>query len=259
MILKYVCLHWGRINRCRFSGLKGDVLILLAKSDISQGEELTISYCSPLLSTRERNRKLERTKGFRCRCRRCKDPGEFGSELGSLHCTKCAGGTMRDEGSRGFVCVRCGFAAAEEKAEAVLRAAAEAHRKVREGCEDPSRWERLLQSHARRLPQTNSLMLDLKNDLCALYARRGRGEALDRRLQIVEERARVLRTVDGHQSRLMGFLAFRIYLLLAEKTSRDEDTDRENGQRMRQELEIAASLLLEDTGCPRELAKLTKK
>ncbi len=124
---------------------------------------------------------------------------------------------------------------------------------------DPSEWERLLAAHAKRLPQTNSLVMDFKNDLAALYRERGGGKdgaprGLERREEILEERTRVLRAVDGEQSRLMGFLAFRAYRLLRERRASGSQDGAEAG--MRRNLSLTASILLEDAGCPKELKDL---
>ena len=54
-----------------------------------EGEELTITYCPPLLSTAARREKLLRSKFFSCKCDRCSnDPTEMGTHLGSLLCPK---------------------------------------------------------------------------------------------------------------------------------------------------------------------------
>ena len=45
-------------------------LHLVAKRDIAPGEEITITYCSPLLSTEERQETLLKNKFFACACPR---------------------------------------------------------------------------------------------------------------------------------------------------------------------------------------------
>ena len=60
----------------------------MAKRDIDEGEELTFTYCSPLMSTAARREKLRRSKFFTCECDRCSDPTEMDSHLGSLLCPK---------------------------------------------------------------------------------------------------------------------------------------------------------------------------
>ena len=55
-------------------------LHLLAKRDIHKGEEITVTYCNPLLGTPARQEALRRNRFFLCTCRRCADPTEFGKD-----------------------------------------------------------------------------------------------------------------------------------------------------------------------------------
>ena len=115
-------------------------LALQAKVFIRKGEELTISYISPIQvrrrfpdfnaewyfgsfqSTLRRQSKLRDKWFFLCRCGRCSDPTEKNSHVSSLICqatlanrsaeTKC-GGTMSlsdpfaDEGDKFWACASC--------------------------------------------------------------------------------------------------------------------------------------------------------
>ena len=245
------------------------VLTLLARRDISEGEELTISYCAPLLSTRERRRRLQRSKGFRCLCRRCGDPTELGSHLGSLRCTKCAEGIMADLGEE-FRCGGCGFSAPEAKGEALLKAVGDAQGRLMEKqpAAGEDHWDKLLRSHSKRLPPTNHLILELKHYLLAALERsRGRcGRSnIRRRKELLAERMLVLKSVDGEASRLMGFLLYRMQGVLAEVVAAMQregtwDMEKEECRRLAEDmhgnLRAAAALLLGDARCPKELESL---
>merc|ERR1719195_747402 len=69
----------------------GDRFVLETRRPVARGEELTITYCCPSLGTPARQAKLLATKGFRCGCGRCRDPGERGTWLGGVVCTRCRG------------------------------------------------------------------------------------------------------------------------------------------------------------------------
>ena len=62
-------------------------LHLFANRDIARGEEITVTYCNPLLGTPARQEMLRRNHFFLCNCRRCNDPTEFGkrSELNDVY------------------------------------------------------------------------------------------------------------------------------------------------------------------------------
>ena len=55
-------------------------LHLFAKRDIAAGEEISVTYCNPLLGTPARQEMLRRNRFFSCKCRRCNDPTEFGKD-----------------------------------------------------------------------------------------------------------------------------------------------------------------------------------
>ena len=103
---------------CRVHWEEGGKLVLTAKKAIPAGEELTITYCSSLLGTPARQRKLAVSKGFWCACTRCLDPMEGGTMMGGLSCTKCGQGVLlphiRQGGDITWLCP-CGFQANTDK------------------------------------------------------------------------------------------------------------------------------------------------
>ena len=51
----------------------GDVMVVRALLPLSQGDEITLGYISPDISIDERQKRLERSFGFRCDCWYCKE------------------------------------------------------------------------------------------------------------------------------------------------------------------------------------------
>ena len=76
-MLNHDCAPNGRVS---FDSNKR--LHLFAKRDIARGEEISVTYCNPLLGTPARQEKLRRNRFFLCKCTRCNDPTEFGKEGG---------------------------------------------------------------------------------------------------------------------------------------------------------------------------------
>lgn len=68
---------------------KNHVMIKRASNFIQKGEEITHSYTRLIWSTPTRQYNLHRTKHFRCKCRRCLDPTEFGTYMSAFICRKC--------------------------------------------------------------------------------------------------------------------------------------------------------------------------
>ena len=106
------------VPNCRVHWEQDDKLVLTAKKKIPAGEELTITYCSSLLGTYSRQKKLLSSKGFLCVCERCQDPGEGGTMMGGLVCTRCHQGYLlphiQEEGNIAWIC-ECGFQANTDK------------------------------------------------------------------------------------------------------------------------------------------------
>ena len=67
----------------------GETQRLVAASEISQGEEITISYLGSMLyaDTEARNDKLKKTKFFDCKCERCLTPEN--DKAGCIPCPTC--------------------------------------------------------------------------------------------------------------------------------------------------------------------------
>ena len=56
---------------------------------IRKGEHISIMYSDPMWGTGNRHQHLYETKYFHCKCSRCLDPTEMGTEFSSLKCPSC--------------------------------------------------------------------------------------------------------------------------------------------------------------------------
>jgi len=75
---------------CRVQWGEGGIeMVLRTRVALHKGDQITISYCSAVLGTPARQKKLQTSKGFVCGCERCCDPEEKGSLMGAIVCTKC--------------------------------------------------------------------------------------------------------------------------------------------------------------------------
>lgn len=60
---------------------------MIASTNIKAGSLITSSYVEPNFGTLERREYLLENFYFSCKCRRCKDPSEFGSFLSGVKCS----------------------------------------------------------------------------------------------------------------------------------------------------------------------------
>lgn len=72
--------------------LKDKGVAVQAKAFIAAGQEITVSLAHDLEPTWKRRARLYRDHLLLCRCSRCSDPTELGSNLSALGCPKCGGG-----------------------------------------------------------------------------------------------------------------------------------------------------------------------
>ncbi|KAJ3645799.1 hypothetical protein Zmor_023431 [Zophobas morio] len=61
-------------------------ILITAAVPIQEGDNLSISYTDPLSGTQSRRYFLHETKFFWCRCERCEDPTELGTNFSALKC-----------------------------------------------------------------------------------------------------------------------------------------------------------------------------
>lgn len=77
---------------------------------IPKDQEIFHSYCRIIWSTPTRRYHLIKTKNFWCNCKRCKDPTEFGSFIGSFLCEHCSGTIVAENPLKmnsNWICLSC--------------------------------------------------------------------------------------------------------------------------------------------------------
>lgn len=62
--------------------------------NVKQGEQLFTTYTYILSGTQARQELLSKSKFFSCKCERCFDPTELGTNFSSILCRKCDGGVI---------------------------------------------------------------------------------------------------------------------------------------------------------------------
>ena len=75
----------------------GFTVVLRAKRDIYEGEEITIQYVPPTLGNPKRQLELWNEWFFECDCARCSDTSEFGTFTSALKCSECHEGLICPE------------------------------------------------------------------------------------------------------------------------------------------------------------------
>jgi len=119
------------------------------------------------------------------------------------------------------------------------------------------------------LPSSHQILLDLKVDLAKVYDTYSPNlDTCHRRLELLRERLAILNKLEGEEtdSRLKGFLLFRLHNLLVEKVAHlqrknalNEAVLKEIGPEIGLSLKESARILLHDQGCPPQLTETISK
>ncbi|XP_031355018.1 SET domain-containing protein SmydA-8-like [Photinus pyralis] len=115
--------HSCRSNAYKTFSMAGQVRVIAGRK-IDKGEHISICYTEPLQTTLFRQKHLQRTKFFSCRCERCLDVTEFGTNVSALNCQsgQCKGivlpGSFENENAE-WCCKQCG---SKQTAEFVMNA-----------------------------------------------------------------------------------------------------------------------------------------
>lgn len=76
------------VPNMRYTYDKDSVMAVRAASLIRKGEQIFNSYTKFLWGTQQRRVHLAYSKNFLCKCERCLDPTEFGSNISALKCIR---------------------------------------------------------------------------------------------------------------------------------------------------------------------------
>jgi hypothetical protein len=112
------------------------------------------------------------------------------------------------------------------------------------------------------IPSSHQILIDLKTDLGHFYDTTPSLASGKRRLELLRERIGLLAQIEGEttDSRLKGFLQFRLHNLLVEKVAilqrkgvLTEDVINEIGPQLAASLKESVKVLMHDQGCPPQL------
>ncbi|XP_049816759.1 SET domain-containing protein SmydA-8-like isoform X1 [Schistocerca nitens] len=207
-------------------------MVVRAAVDVAPGQELTTSYAPLMWGTAARRAHLLDTKGFLCRCDRCRDPQEFGSLLSALRCGRggCPGAIVSedplDTGSP-WRCSGCGQQLNATKVRAVQAALGSMLAKVDTG--RPEAVAAYLRSPrvCSALHPSNQVAVELKSCLVWLYGHTDghswqelSDEDLELKESLCRELLQLLALTRVGRCRLRGLFLYELHCTLSEKMRR---------------------------------------
>lgn len=98
------------VSNARYSVNPKDFSVVLrARRQILEGEEITINYLPPVYGVPKRKLEIANEWYFNCQCSRCVDVTEFGTFVSALKCSHCREGLILPENAQGGSLWRCRF------------------------------------------------------------------------------------------------------------------------------------------------------
>ena len=177
---KFSYLNHSCMANCRYHiSCNNEAITVRAMRPIMKGEEITISYIGVTLGNIIRRKSFNRHWRFKCNCKRCQDPTEFGTYLQAIRCRNCklqnSIGYMlpeyhdNEDEQEKWRCNNCSNAIADVDVRILLGEILE--RTEFMGYDQPSEtWEKLLANLQNELLHPdNYLCMNIKRSLIYIY------------------------------------------------------------------------------------------
>ena len=205
---------------------------IIVQVAIQKGEEVTNQYMKALKPTSLRRPFLREKWCFDCLCRRCRDPSELGSHLGSLLCqvARCGGTVVAVTPlhySSEWHCQSCQGVVSKQEVSRLLESASQLVEETVGGEKVVEHHERVVHALATVLHPHNWLMLGLKQELGLLYGstlpwQEMSRPAKERKMQCCQEVVEVLGQIEvgwsTARARVLGELT-RARVLVAKENA----------------------------------------
>ncbi|XP_037033809.1 SET domain-containing protein SmydA-8-like isoform X2 [Bradysia coprophila] len=188
--------------------------------DIAEGDPIWNNYTHALSGTEVRRQHLMEGKYFHCKCRRCLDPTELGTNLSSIQCSDCENGmTMFHESLNKWKCNSCN----NDKDIDDLMSLARSEILEQEIGSVPM-LEQLIAKYSKLLNPNHYLVVDMKQKLTAIlrsfcdHEPTPQPKILQRKIMLCEEILPILRVIQPGISRLTGIALYEYFNSMVELT-----------------------------------------
>uniref|UniRef100_A0A182MY56 SET domain-containing protein n=1 Tax=Anopheles dirus TaxID=7168 RepID=A0A182MY56_9DIPT len=191
--------------------------------DVGAGESLTLTYAYTLQGTLQRRQHLKDEKFFLCRCRRCSDPTELGTNCSALACSNCRRGYILPVNPLDPTAEwRCQHCPSRMACEAVVLLLDSLSRQLETiGGNDVRGLEAFLAGQATVLHDNHYLMLAAKHSLCELYGKTEgylvpqlSAEQLKRKETLCRDLLEVADQLEPGLSRIRGTVMYEMHVPL---------------------------------------------
>lgn len=219
-----------------------------AGRQINKGEHLSIMYTHMLWGTHMRQDHLLTNKYFTCKCVRCMDPAEMGTNFSAMRCIgdvgKSCGGTLLPKNPidimSDWFCDRCDVSITNEQIEIILSNIEQevddlmmpsVSRLAPESRLDPNNYSALIEKLSHLLHENHYHLFALKHTLIQMYGHKPNyllhqlsDEMLSKKISMCQQLLDVLDHIDPHTMRLTlytGIVLYELHLAILEQNRRN--------------------------------------
>lgn len=211
------------------------VMTIHASVPIKAGDPILFNYASTLESTSERLHRLREGKYFSCKCKRCTDPTELGTYMSSIICSRCHEGFVvptdplqKESVADGWICEKCKH---KYHSRLIKQTVSQAWSEIEDADNTDSRiMENLLKRFARTFPQSNVIMVEIKQNLVALYRDiilrepSPSRKVMQRKINLCLDLLTVLDAIEPGISRLRGITMYELHTPKVMLANREYDS-----------------------------------
>lgn len=201
-----------------------------AARDIKKGEVLTTSYTHVLWPTQLREEHLRETKYFTCKCERCSDPTELGTNFSTLRCigtdeSPCNGFQIPTNptalSGNEWACNKCPVRVSSDNVNMITGRMSEEIDHVLASNPNPNNLEEFIEKLNPFLHPDHHLFFNLKHTLLQLYGNHASmpygkmtNEMLHKKLNLCNDLMKIVKLFDPLSIRI----AFYVSIILYEKS-----------------------------------------
>ncbi|XP_031629663.1 SET domain-containing protein SmydA-8-like isoform X2 [Contarinia nasturtii] len=202
-------------------------LVMRTSINVKEGEELLTTYTHILSGTRERQNNLKKGKFFICKCERCTDASELGTNFSSLLCKKCEDGVILptnplDETAE-YKCQKCSFMTPGSAVQSLIKTIDGEIAQLQEietTIENIKLCENVFTKYSKILHSNHFLLISLKENLIDMYGWHLSNqidndavvfECLDRKIALCREVLNVVSILQPGLNRARAMLIYEIY------------------------------------------------
>ncbi|XP_058831529.1 SET domain-containing protein SmydA-8 isoform X2 [Topomyia yanbarensis] len=250
----FYIMHDCTPNTSHTDDPESNILSIRLTKDLKAGDPLTLSYAYTLQGTLKRRQHLYNSKFFWCRCERCSDPTEFGTNCSSLKCPKCPAGLVIStnplEQNAEWECISCKHMISSKVVAHLL------DRLFKEvdaiDGNNIELYEKFIDKYKSILHFNHYLFLSAKHSLCQLYGKISGYLIPEMSLQQIKQKETLCRdllsVVDLYEpglSRLRGVIMYELHVPIMIEAKHQFEMRQISGSKLKLKLNEALQLLKE--------------